>query len=118
MTGEPLPLDDPRRWLPLIEAHRQIGLFASFDLVKELRDGRLHCMRRSLTDPGERELVPASFWSDIEIEVNHDIGRIQLYRGPARAVETHSVFEDIAPVHRGYFRDPQTRVDDGWAFFV
>jgi hypothetical protein len=117
-----LPLDDPR-WLPLIEALKLRSPqpeFATFDLLADLENNKLRCMRRSLTNPKERERVVASFWSGIEIEANHNTGRIQIYRGPAQAVEAHYEFEfgDTARVHRGYFRDPQTRLDEGWAFFV
>jgi hypothetical protein len=125
-----LPLDDPR-WLPLNEARKlliearklpasQIG-FATDDLLEALtcKSNPLPCMRRSLTNPRKREWVPASSWPD-DVEIEADDNSIKIYRGPAQAVEAEFEFEfgDVARVHRGYFRDPQTRLDEGWAYFV
>jgi hypothetical protein len=103
------PLEGPR-WLALIEAHTllspQTG-FATFDLLDALKGDKLRCMRRSTTNPCERERVPASFWQDLEIdETMTNFGLIQIYRGPPIQVEA-----------RGKFRDPQTRLE-GWAYYV
>jgi hypothetical protein len=121
-----LPLDDAR-WMRLIEAYKLLSPqteFATVDLLEALKsdskDKQLRCMRRSLTNPNQRERVPTSYWRGVEIDIDHNTGRIQIYRGPAQAVEAHHEFDfgDVARAHRGYFRDPQTRLDEDWAFFV
>jgi hypothetical protein len=103
------PLDDPR-WLPLIEAHKLLSPqsgFAIFDLLEALKSDKLGCMRRSTTNPGDRESVPALFWEGLEIdETMINVGRTDLYRGPPIQVEA-----------RGQFRDPETRLE-GWAYYV
>jgi hypothetical protein len=104
-----LPLDDYRHWLPLIMAHHlwseklvgtRLSPYASDELRKELRRGKLRCMRRQDTasEPG---VVSRTFWRDHEIDISlGGLGLIQIYRGPQSPSG----------------RDPSTRVDG--LFFV
>ena len=97
-NADDLPLDD-RRWLALKTAHHiiseqltgaQLSPIASFDLIEGLQSGKLRCMRRSLINPSERELVPASFWQGLRIDVEVDCIRILPgvpIGGPARFSE-------------------------------
>jgi hypothetical protein len=96
-----LPLNDPR-WRPLMKARElllpQSGLFATFDLVEKLKGDKLRCMRRSITNPSERERVLASFWQDVEIDES--------------MIDSGIIF-----FVQGKFGDPQTRFD-GRSFYV
>jgi hypothetical protein len=108
--SERLPLDDPR-WVPLIDAYKllspQAG-FATYDLLAALRSDKLRCMRRSMTNPSERERVSASFWQDVEIDESMiNLGRIRIYRAPRIRV----IPEKLYPV-------PGMPLGEGWAFFV
>lgn len=101
------PLDDPR-WVPMITwlhlrseqttGHR-LHAFATAELTEELKSEKRHCMRRSVTNPSERERVLHTAWNDHEIDVS--LGFVQIYRGS-----------------RGpYGRDPHSRIE-GWMYYV
>ena len=100
-------LDDDPRWVPLIMAHHlrserltghRLDTRATADLMKDLKSGKLLCMRRN-DETGECERVPRTFWNDHEIDVR--LGFVQIYRGP-----------------RGpYGYDPRNCIE-GWLLYV
>ena len=70
--------------------------------MEGLKSGKLRCMRESRTNPSERELVPASFWQDLNIDVEPDLGLIQIQRG--RSIQR------VTPRDLGQIYD--------WAYYV
>jgi hypothetical protein len=102
----PLPSLD-ERWVPLITAHHlrserltghRLDTRATADLMKDLKSGKLLCMRRN-NETGKCEWVKRTFWNGHEIDVR--LGFVQIYRGP-----------------RGpYGYDPHSCIE-GWLYYV
>ena len=90
-TGkQPSPSLYDKRWQTLIMAHhtrseqligKRFSSLASSHLMEGLKSGKLRGMRESRTNPSERELVPASFWQNLNIYVEPDLRLIQIQRG-------------------------------------
>ena len=83
-----LSLDD-KRWQTLIMAHhtrseqligKRFSTHASGQLIEALRSGKLRCMCESRTNPSERKWVLASFWQNLNIHVEPDLGLIKIER--------------------------------------
>jgi hypothetical protein len=101
-----LPLDDDARWLPIEAAHHR-GVertgdndLADIDLEKLLAEGRLPCMRRSITSE-ERVRVAAIAWTDL----------IRLYSGK----EVRVIYRKPLSQTKGHYIVNPVR---GWRFFV
>ena len=75
---------------------------ASSHLMEGLKSGKLRCMRESRTNPSKREQVPASFWQNLNIHVEPDLGLIQIQRG--RSIQR------VTPRDLGHIYD--------WAYYV
>ena len=70
--------------------------------MEGLKSGKLRCMRESRTNPSERERVPASFWQNLNIDVEPDRSLIQIQRG--RSIQ-RVIQRDLGQIH-------------DWAFYV
>jgi hypothetical protein len=63
-------LSDPRRWWRLTKVRAELlphlGKYTANDLMKELKSGRLRCVRRIETDAKYAEEVPVKFWRSLQ----------------------------------------------------
>ena len=63
-----ISLRDPH-WWPLPKVYKlllpQFGSSTGFELSEALKSGELRCVRRPVTNPGQCEEVPPSFWQSL-----------------------------------------------------